>query len=134
MKVAAACLFGVLVVVFGGLAAADAPPRDLDELRAQVAAILRREQVPGAGIALVEGERILWAGGVGIADRVTGRPVTDGTLFRTGSITKSVMGLAFVKLAEQGRLDLGAKLADVAPELAIGNRWAADNPITVAHL
>ena len=134
MKVGAACLAGVLSILVAPLASADAPPRNLDELRARIAGVLLREQVPGAGIALVDGERVLWAGGVGVADRASRRPVTADTLFRVGSISKSFIGLALVKLAEQGRIDLRARVKDLAPELAIGNRWAAEQPITVAHL
>jgi CubicO group peptidase (beta-lactamase class C family) len=114
--------------------AAEAPPRNLDELRARVARVLLREHVPGAGIALVDGQRILWAGGVGVADQASGRPVTADTLFRVGSITKSFVALALVQLAEQGRVDLNARVSDLAPELQIGNRWDAEQPITVAHL
>jgi CubicO group peptidase (beta-lactamase class C family) len=134
MRVAVAFVLGVLAIAASSVAAADAPPRNLDELRARVAGVLLRERVPGAGIALVDGDRILWAGGVGVADRATGRPVTADTLFRVGSITKSFIGLAFIKLAERGRVDLRARVSDLAPELAIGNRWADDQPITVAHL
>jgi CubicO group peptidase (beta-lactamase class C family) len=135
-----AWLAGLLVVVCTTGAAAqappraEAPPRTIDELRAKISGILLREQVPGAGIALVDGDRLLWAGGVGVADRATGRPVTADTLFRVGSITKSFVALALVQLAEQGRIDLRAPVAALAPELAIGNRWAAEQPITVAHL
>jgi CubicO group peptidase (beta-lactamase class C family) len=133
MKVAATCLV-VLAVLGASPAAAESPPRNLDELRARVARVLLREQVPGAGIALVDGDQIVWAGGVGVANRATGEPVTADTLFRVGSITKGFIGLAFVKLAEQGRVDLRARVSDLAPELAISNRWAAEQPITVAHL
>jgi CubicO group peptidase (beta-lactamase class C family) len=111
---------------------AAAPPRNIDELRARIARVLLREQVPGAGIALIDGDQILWAGGVGVADRARGRPVTADTLFRVGSITKSFIALALVKLAEDGRVDLRARVSRLAPELAIGNRWP--EPITVAHL
>ncbi|HEX3766522.1 MAG TPA: serine hydrolase domain-containing protein [Kofleriaceae bacterium] len=139
-----AWLAGLLVVVGSTVAAADAPPRTIerseteggdpdgfaggaggsaprgiDELRAQIAGILERAQVPGAGIALIDGDRILWAGGVGVADRATGRPVTADTLFRVGSITKSFVAMALVKLAEQGRVALDAPVAALAPELAI---------------
>jgi CubicO group peptidase (beta-lactamase class C family) len=134
MKVGVVCLAGILAIATARPAAGDPPPRDLERLRGAIAAVLAREQVPGAGIALVEGDRILWAGGVGVADLATGRPVTGDTLFRAGSITKSIVSLAFVKLAEQGRADLRARVADLAPELAIGNRWAAEQPITIAHL
>lgn len=111
---------------------ATAPPRNIDELRARVARVLLREQVPGAGIALIDGDEILWAGGVGVADRERRLPVTADTLFRVGSITKSFVALALVKLAEEGRVDLRARVGDLAPELAIGNRWG--EAITVAHL
>jgi CubicO group peptidase (beta-lactamase class C family) len=134
MKVAAALVVGVLAFAASAEAEAEAPPRDLDELRARIAGVLLRERVPGAGIALVDGDRILWAGGVGLADRATGRPVTADTLFRVGSITKSFIGLAFVRLAERGRVNLRARVSDLAPELAIGNPWAGEQPITVAHL
>jgi CubicO group peptidase (beta-lactamase class C family) len=132
MKVAV--LAGVLVVAVSSVAAAEAPPRDIDELRARVARVLLREHVPGAGIALIDGDRIVWAGGVGVADVATRRPVTADTLFRVGSITKSFIALALVQLAEQGRVDLRAPVASIAPELAIGNRWEAEQPITIAHL
>src|SRR5690242_1187442 len=64
MKAAAALALGVV----WGLAApvrAEAPPRNLDELRARISGVLLRERVPGVGIALVEGDRVVWAGGVG---------------------------------------------------------------------
>jgi CubicO group peptidase (beta-lactamase class C family) len=144
MKLGAACLAAVvglvasLVAVARTVAAdppgAARPPGDIDELRARIARVLLREHVPGAGIALVDDRGILWAGGVGVADRESGRPVTADTLFRVASITKSFVALALVKLAEQGRVDLGARVRDLAPELAIGNRWEAEAPITVAHL
>jgi CubicO group peptidase (beta-lactamase class C family) len=135
-----AWLAGLLLVMCSTVAAAEElprlaePPRTIDELRAKISGILLREQVPGAGIALVDGDQILWAGGVGVADRATARPVTADTLFRVGSITKSFVALALVQLAEQGRIDLDAPVAALAPELAIRNRWAAVQPITVAHL
>jgi CubicO group peptidase (beta-lactamase class C family) len=112
----------------------DPPPVDLDELRARIAAIMEREGIPGAGIALVERDRIIWAGGIGLADRERGIPVTSDTLFRVGSVTKTFLVLALMQLVEQGRLDLDTPVAQLAPELAIENRWAAEQPITVAQL
>jgi len=50
MKVGAACLAGPVVVALSSIAAADGPPHDLDQLRASIAAILLREQIPGAGL------------------------------------------------------------------------------------
>ena len=115
-------------------ARADAPPRTIDELRARIAEILLREGVPGAGIALVADGEIVWSGGVGLADRATKRPVDADTLFRVGSITKTFIALAVMKLVEEGRLDLDARVADLAPEIEMENAWADEAPVTVAHL
>ena len=115
-------------------AAAVARPRTIDELKARIARVLDDTGVPGVGLALVARDRVLWSGGVGLADRDAHRPVTADTLFRVGSITKSFVALALVKLAEEGRIDLSARVADLAPELGIENRWAKSAPITVAHL
>lgn len=134
MKICVPVLVGTLAIATARVAAAEAPPHDIDELRARIARVLLREGVPGAGIALVDGDRVVWAGGVGLADRAAGRPVTADTLFRVGSITKSFVALALVRLAERGRIALDAPVARIAPELAIGNRWAAEQPITLAHL
>jgi len=125
-------------VMFGATpsvhAAAMPRTRTLDELKARVGEVLRRYSVPGAGIALVDQGRLVWAGGVGFADRDAQRPVTGDTLFRVGSITKSFVALALVKLAEEGRVSLDARVDEIAPELVIGNPWAAEQPITIAHL
>src|SRR5438105_1259026 len=70
----AAWLAGLVLVMGSSVAAAEAPPRDIDELRARIARVLLREHVPGAGIALIDGDQVVWAGGVGVADRATRRP------------------------------------------------------------
>jgi CubicO group peptidase (beta-lactamase class C family) len=134
MTVGALCLAMVVVVLGGSSIAAAAPPRDVDELRARIAEIMKQEHLVGAGIALIERDRVVWTGGVGLADRERELPVTADTLFRVGSITKSFVVLALIRLVEQGRLDLDTPVARLAPELAIENRWADEQPITVAHL
>ncbi len=122
----------LLLLLLGARVDAEPAPPGLDELRARVAAILAREGVPGAGLALVEGERTLWAGGVGLADPATGRRVTADTLFRVGSITKSFVALAAVRLAERGVVRLDAPKAELAPDQALRHRWAHAAPITLA--
>lgn len=116
----------------GPPARAAAAPRSLEELQARIAAVLEREGVPGVGLALVDAEGIRWAGGVGVADLETMRPVDADTVFRVGSITKSVVALGVSRLVEQGRLDLGRPLAALMPEVEFENPWP-EAPITLAH-
>ncbi len=109
-------------------------PASLPELQQEIQAILTRNHVPGAGIALVAKDHIIWEGGVGEARLATHTPVTADTMFRLGSITKSFVALALLQLQEQGKIDLNSKLAAVAPMLPFRNPWEATDPVTVAEV
>ncbi|MGE0361577.1 MAG: serine hydrolase domain-containing protein [Vicinamibacterales bacterium] len=112
----------------------DPTPQTLDEFRAAAAKVLEDTGVPGAALALVTVNGTEWAGGLGWADRDRRTPVTADTHFRAGSISKSFVALALVQLYEDGKLDLDARIADLLPEVAIDNPWAAAAPITVRHV
>ncbi len=58
--------------------------------------------MPAASVALVDRDQVLWAAGLGVADRASGRPATADTLFRIGSITKSFTALAVLRYVEAG--------------------------------
>ncbi|MDC0673595.1 serine hydrolase domain-containing protein [Nannocystis radixulma] len=110
-----------------------AAPMTIEQLRARVAAVLEREGVPGVGLAVVDRDGVRWAGGVGLADRDSGKPVTADTQFRVASITKSFVALGVMRLVEQGRLDLDRPLHELMPDVALANDWDATSPITLAH-
>ena len=109
-------------------------PQTIDQLKAAIAGVLERTHTPGCGFALVSKDNVIFAGGVGKADLATNREVTGDTMFRIGSITKSFVALSLLQLNEQGKVDLHAKVADVAPEVKIVNRWDATDPIRIVNL
>ncbi len=113
---------------------ADPTPATLDEFKRAAAGIIHDAGLPGAGLALVRPDGIEWAGGVGLADRDTRRPVGADTLFRVGSVSKTFVATALVQLYEEGRLDLDAPVTSLLPELRIDNPWAAVEPVRVRHL
>lgn len=116
-------------------AAENAPqPQNLDDLRKAVQDVLTKSNVPGAGIALVSRGGATWAGGVGKADVAAGKDVTADTIFCAGSVSKTFVALALVKLAEEGKLDLNARLKDVAPEIEFRNRWESGAPVRIVNL
>jgi CubicO group peptidase (beta-lactamase class C family) len=139
-------LFTTLIVLFlaalGGDAARSqtpaptpsSPPQSIEELQQEVRKILTKQHVPGAGIALVATDHVIWTGGVGKADIRANQDVTADTIFRVGSISKSFVALALLKLQEEGKLDLNAKLADVAPDIPVNNPWEATHPIRIVNL
>ncbi|HVB98827.1 MAG TPA: serine hydrolase domain-containing protein [Candidatus Dormibacteraeota bacterium] len=109
-------------------------PTSLSGLQQAIQTILSRDGVPGAGIALVNQDKVIWAGGVGVSRLSTGKPMSADTMFRVGPVTQTFVSLALLQLQEQKKIDLNAKLADIAPTLPFQNPWRATNPVTVADV
>jgi CubicO group peptidase (beta-lactamase class C family) len=112
----------------------EAHPKTLEELQKAMKDVLDKEHVPGAGIALVANGELLWCGGIGVADVDAKRQVTCDTEFRVGSISKSFVALALLKLQEDGKINLYARLQDVAPEIPFQNKWEATHPVRIVNL
>ena len=109
-------------------------PKTLQELQEAMKDVLDKEHVPGAGVALVANGVVLWCGGIGDADIATKRAISCDTEFRVGSISKTFVALALLKLQEEGRINLYARLQDVAPEIPFKNPWEAMLPVRIVHL
>jgi len=109
-------------------------PKTLQELQKAMKDVLDKGHVPGAGIVLVANGEVLWCGGIGEADVATKHVAGCDTEFRVGSISKTFVALALLKLQEEGRINLYARLQDVAPEIPFKNRWEATHPVRVVNL
>ncbi|HXJ45180.1 MAG TPA: serine hydrolase domain-containing protein [Candidatus Dormibacteraeota bacterium] len=109
-------------------------PKSLEEFQSAAKKVLDAEHVPGAGIALVANGQILWCGGIGKADLAQNRDITCETEFRVGSISKTFVSLALLKLEEADRINLQSRLQDVAPEVPIKNPWESTNPLRITNL
>jgi len=90
-------------------------PKSLEELQKAMNDVIAQNHVTGAGVALVSNGQVIWCGGIGKADIAAGKDINCDTEFRVGSISKSFVALALLKLQEEGKIDLNAKLKDVAP-------------------
>ena len=79
---------------------------------------MSRTRTPGAQIAIVERGRLVYTKGYGVADIETGRPITDRTLFQSGSLAKLFTGMLLAQLASGGTLDMHAPASRYIPEIA----------------
>jgi CubicO group peptidase (beta-lactamase class C family) len=104
------------------------------DLRSAIEEVMRENGVPGVAIAIITKSGPTWVDTLGVANVATGQPVTRSTVFRTGSVGKSFIALAIMKLQEQGKLDLNAKISELAPEMGTQNPWEAKSPVRVIHL
>ncbi len=139
LSAATTLLLAALMLFFPGPGAAqqkdDQPhPKTLQELQQAMKGVLDKEHVPGAGVALVANGEVLWCGGLGEADIAAKRATGCDTEFRVGSISKTFVALALLKLQEEGKINLYARLQDVAPEISFKNRWETTHPVRVVNL
>jgi len=93
---------------------------ELAVLDTQIPGIMARGGIHGAAVAIVKDGRLVFARGYGLANTATGEPVQPDSLFRVGSISKTITAVAALHQFEQGQLNLDAKayaeiLADLQP-------------------
>ena len=108
----------LIVLCLSQLAFAQAVQPDFTELEKVIAAELQATNTPGAAIAIVRGEQVIYAKGFGVSNVETNAPVTPDMLFRLGSTTKMFTAAALVQLAEQGKLKLDEPLGKYAKGLS----------------
>lgn len=106
----------------------------IDELLAAIDNVLVEHDTPGVAIAIVNEEGPEWIGALGKANIENDIAADADTLFRIGSTSKMFVALSVLQLVEEGRLSLGDKLADLAPEIEFENPWEETHPVRVAHL
>jgi len=73
---------------------------------ATIAAEMQKAGIPGAAVAVVVGDTVVWTKGFGVASVETGAAVTPDTLFQIGSMTKSLTAAAVLTAAAQGVLSV----------------------------
>ena len=116
--------------VDGGGAAADSK---LKERLSSVSTFLRgeieRQRIPGLSAAVVVDDELVWAEGFGLADMENSVPALANTVYRVGSISKSITAVGIMKLIRAGKLSLDASARDWVPEYP-----DKKEKITIRHL
>lgn len=96
---------------------------------------MEKNRAPGAGVAVTDHGRLVFARGYGYADIAAQKPVEPTSMFRIASISKPITAVAIMQLVEQGKLKLSDRMLDILkyePHLEEGEkvdeRW---NDITI---
>ena len=106
-----------------------------------------RGDVPGAVVAVVNKDGILYNEAFGKSRTLTGTPMAKDTIFNMASMTKPVTSIAIMMLVDEGKLKIDDEVAKYLPKwkdpLVISKFNAADGtyetrpakrPITIRHL
>ncbi|MEI6738733.1 MAG: serine hydrolase [Gemmatimonadaceae bacterium] len=86
-------------------------------------------RIPGLAIAVVRRGEVLTARGYGVAELENGTPVTDATMFQSGSLGKQFTAAGVLALVEDGKIALDSSVRRYLPEVP-----ATWQPITIRHL
>ena len=103
-----------------------------EAIEAYVEDQMRRLNIPGAALAIVDGDQIVHRRGFGRARPGGGAP-TPQTPFLIGSLTKSFTALAVMQLVEAGKVELDAPVQRYLPWFRVADPQASAQ-MTVRHL
>jgi len=82
------------------------------ELETRVAEILNRHACAGLAVGVVRDDALEFFSAHGVADIPSRTLVTEDTVFRIGSITKTMTAVAVMQLVEQRLVDLDSPAND----------------------
>ena len=95
---------------------------DFSELDRLVLEELKEKNTPGAVIAVVSGDKVVYQKAFGVANVETNAPMQPEMLFRLGSTTKMFTAAALVTLAEKDKIKLndpiGTRVKGLNPKIA----------------
>src|SRR6478672_5861412 len=102
-------------------AVSTASRKDVDYrlLDARLQQLIQKPSMVGLAVGVVENGRITFLKGYGETLKGSGDPVTPETVFRWASCSKGLAATMVAKLAEEGKLDLNAPVANYAPDLKL---------------
>jgi CubicO group peptidase (beta-lactamase class C family) len=118
---------------FAGRKALPLTSERITELKSFVEASMKKLDVPGASLALVDGGRVVYEGGLGV--RELGKPerVDADTLFMAASNTKGMTTLLLARLVDQGKLRWDEPVTEAYPAFRLGDADVT-RKVLVKHL
>jgi D-alanyl-D-alanine carboxypeptidase len=84
------------------------------DLQPLLDSILTDQDVPGISAAVTHREEVVFAGGSGLADIESGRPMTADTVLYAGSLSKILTAVLALKLVDEGKVALEQRVEGIA--------------------
>jgi len=131
-------LCSFLIVPTLGMSAPGTQGINANELRTFVDGVvthaMQRDAIAGVSVAMVDRSGVLFTKGYGIASLSPVRAMDSDTLCRVGSISKTMVWIALMQLAEQGKLTLNDPINQhLPPGLQVPDEGFSE-PIRIWHL
>lgn len=102
----------------------DAWSHSLRQLDAKIRAAMRADGIPGVAVGVLLGRRA-YVRGYGVTDVDHPHSVDGDTAFRIQSTTKTFTGMTMMRLVDQGKVDLDARVVCYLPDFATADKRAS---------
>lgn len=100
-----------------------------NEIDGYIHHMMKTHEVPGMAVAVVQNDSLIHSGYYGSGSLRTKEPITNKTVFKIFSLTKTMVAISVFKLIEEGKISLEDKLLDYLDDLP--EKWQT---VTVANL
>ena len=108
-------------------------PFVLEKFEAIVNAAMATYDVPGVAIAIVAGDKIVYAKGFGWRNLENHEPVTPDTRFPVYSMTKAMTSAMIATLVDEGKLHWNQRVVEIWPDFTLPTTELT-NTVRVRHL
>ena len=115
-------------------AAIETPEDAIRHIEKRVRQEMRRLDIPGFAIAVVDDQSIVWEGYYGVGNLDAEDPVTADTIFRVGSISKVFTAMEVMRLRDEGLVNLDSPIEDYLSDFDVRRFFQSDESITVRSL
>lgn len=92
---------------------------------------LKRYDIPGASISLIEDGQIKWTGAFGYSDIEAEKETSKDTVYQVASISKSATAIGIMRLVEQGKINLDDPIGKYLTRWQIPASIYNENDITI---
>ncbi|MDZ7637973.1 MAG: serine hydrolase domain-containing protein [Bryobacterales bacterium] len=116
-------------LVIAAIVVLSAPQLQADDVEDFVVARMQEQHLPGVAFAVLRRGEVLRSEALGFASLELRAPVSSGTIFQIGSLTKQFTARAVLLLADEGKLRLTDPIRKFVPDVPVS--W---NRITLYHL
>lgn len=123
-----------IVFLFGVATACPGQEKvDWSTLDASINSSMKEWKVPGAAVAIVQGQSVVYMKGFGVREIGKNEAVTPDTLFDIGSCTKAFTSAAIAILVDEGKMQWDGKVNEYIPFFHLRDSLADEN-VTIRDL
>ncbi|MFH0757317.1 MAG: serine hydrolase domain-containing protein [Bacteroidota bacterium] len=118
------CLFVIVLLSIPGslVIAQNLSPQQISEIENTINEEMNITGVPGVALAIINDKQVVFEKGFGLANTLTGLPMSESTIFQIASVTKTFTALTILKELKEAHIDvhqsIGTVIKGLSPSLS----------------